>query len=132
MSTRPQLDISILPGVMGIYRLDPSAAIPAWAADSPFFSITRTPDELSIVCLEDHGMAGIPSDGGWRCLKVEGPLDLTLTGIFASLAQALANAGISLFAISTYDTDALMVKQDKLEAAIEALSAAGYRFRNRS
>lgn len=132
MTQRPQLDISILPGTMTICRMDPQADVPAWALASPFFSITRTPEELSIVCLESHVAAELPSDTGWRCLKVEGPLDLTLTGIFASLAVALAQAGISIFAISTYDTDALMVKQEKLEAAIQALTDAGYRFRNRS
>jgi hypothetical protein len=122
-----KLTLSVLPDAFAICRLDPEAAIPGWATADRFFSITRTHDELSIVCLQRDVPAGIRCEPGWRCLKVEGPLALSLIGIMASLSSTLAQAGISLFALSTYDTDYLLVKEDKLERAIRALAEAGHR-----
>jgi hypothetical protein len=128
MDTR--LTLSVLPDVFAVCRLDQDAAIPGWATTGRFFSITRTHDELSIVCLQRDLPAGIRCEPGWRCLKVEGPLALTLIGIMASLTSTLAQAGISLFAVSTYDTDYLLVKQDNLEQAILALAGAGHQIEN--
>jgi hypothetical protein len=126
------LTLSVLPDVFAICRLDSDAAMPGWATAGGFFSITRTQDELSIVCLQDAVPAGVRCESGWRCLKVEGPLALTLIGILASLTSALAQAGINLFAVSTYDTDYLLVQEDKLERAILALSEAGHTIQGRS
>ena len=103
--------------------------IPEWA-HSGFFSMTRTPDELSIVCNEEIVPDGVACEKGWHCLQVKGPLDFALTGILASLAAPLAEAGISIFAISTYDTDYFLVKE--LDRAIAVLFKAGHNVRSES
>jgi hypothetical protein len=123
--------LSLLPGTFAICRLGPEAIIPDWANAGGFVSITRTSDELSIVCLEVNVPAGVKADRGWRCFKVEGPLDLSLTGVLASLANPLAEARINIFAISTFDTDYLLVKEDKVSRASEVLIRSGHRLTNR-
>ena len=116
-----RLSLSVMPDTYAICRFDRNEPIPAWSYDSPFFSISKTPDELSIVCLEYQIPQEVKAENGWRGIKVEGPLDFSLTGIMASLTQPLADVGISIFAISTYDTDYLLVKQESLPKAIEIL-----------
>jgi hypothetical protein len=91
-----------------------------------FVSITHTADELSIVCAEEHVPSGVKADREWRALKVEGPLDLALTGILASLANPLAEAQINIFAISTFDTDYLLVKEYNVARACDVLRQAGH------
>ena len=108
-----------------ICRLEPASSIPVWPKGH-FVSITYTQQELSIVCLEQHVPKEIHHEGRWRILEVEGPMDLSIVGVLASLTQPLAKAGINLFAISTFDTDYLLVKEDKLEAAKQALTQAGH------
>ena len=119
------LRLTTLPGRLAVCRMAQNAEIPGWAAAGGFFSITRTAEELSLVCAERLVPASVQMESGWRALKVEGPLDFALTGILAGLAGALAQAGISLFAISTYDTDYVLVKEKDLDKAVEALRAAG-------
>lgn len=97
-----------------------------WATAGSFFSITRTLEELSVVCAEQVIPEGITSEKGWRCLKVHGPLDFSLTGILSSLLHPLAKANISVFALSTYDTDYLLVKEADLERAKVVLLEAGH------
>ncbi|HJW09734.1 MAG TPA: ACT domain-containing protein [Holophagaceae bacterium] len=121
------LDLILLDPPFAICRLDPNAAPPAWGMEGPFWSVTRTPDELSVVCEVERVPSHISAEGPWRALKVAGPLDFALTGILASLAHPLAKAGISIFALSTFDTDYLLVKADHLAAAVEALRDAGHR-----
>ena len=89
-------------------------------------AIVRTAEELSIVCAEQAVPAGVTCQRGWRGLKVAGPLDFALTGVLASLAGPLAEAGVSIFAISTYDTDYLFVREEQLGTAIDALRRAGF------
>jgi len=101
--------------------------MPAWASESKLLSVTRTPEELSIVCEQRPVPASAQCEPGWRCLKVEGPLDLSLTGILASLTVPLAQAGIAIFALSTFDTDYLLVKDKNLEEAARVLRQAGHR-----
>ncbi len=125
----PNLTLSLLHATFAICRLDGDADIPEWALTGSFFSITRTQDELSIVCDQSNVPEGIPCDKGWRCLRVEGPLDLSLTGILSSLAAPLAHAGISIFAMSTYETDYVMVKEKDLDRAILVLSQEGHQVR---
>jgi hypothetical protein len=123
---QPTLTLSILPDTFAVCRLKKDAAIPAWATNGTFISITRTADELSIVCPESNVPEGIQCESDWRCIKIEGPLDFALTGILVSIAAPLAHVGISIFAISTYDTDYLMVRRESLDRAILALERSGH------
>ena len=122
-----KLNLSILPEAFAVCRLDRDTPIPDWALRGRLCSITRSSDELSIVCPQTNVPAGTRCEKNWRCLKVEGPLDLSLTGVLASLVTPLAEAGISAFVISTYETDYLLVKQERVERAVRVLRAAGHR-----
>ncbi len=119
------LTLEILAETFAVCRLSPRDSVPTWA-NGRFLCITRTDDELSIVCPQRL----VPEDAlhkpGWRCLKVQGPLAFSMTGVLASLASPLADAGISIFAVSTYDTDYLLVQEDKLDAAITVLATHGH------
>ncbi|QQR88978.1 MAG: ACT domain-containing protein [Myxococcales bacterium] len=123
---KPVLELSILPMRLAIAKRKPDATIPAWALGSPFFSITRTDEELSVVCEEEKIPKDQNPDKGWRCLKVHGPMPLDAVGILASLSTVLAAAEISVFAIASYDTDYILVKAEKLEQAIQALDGSGF------
>lgn len=118
--------LSVLPGALTVCRLPADAPLPDWALTPPFFSVTRTSEELSVVVPEDAAPPDTVAERGWRALKVEGPLDFALVGILASLTATLAAAGIPLFALSTFDTDYLLVGADRLGAAVAALRAAGH------
>jgi len=117
--------LQLLPQPLAISRLAASAPIPPWASGS-ILSITRTESELSIVSEASAVPGGVQSVAGWRALRVEGVLDFSTTGVLASLAQPLAAAGVSIFAISTYDTDYILVRETDISRAIEALSSAGH------
>jgi uncharacterized protein len=110
-----------------ICRLSPDAAIPAWAKGD-FVSVTRTKDELSVVCAEANVPSDIQAGRNWCLIQVEGPMDLSIVGVLASLTKPLADADINLFAVATYDTDYLLVPEEKLEAAKVALEHAGHQF----
>ena len=123
--TLPRLTLIILRETFAICSIDRDAPIPGWAWQGGLFSVTRTRDELSIVCPQINVPRGIICNQGWSCLKVKGPLDLSLTGIISSIAATLEKENISLFSISTYDTDYILVKEKDLEKAILALTEAG-------
>lgn len=127
MAASTSLRLSLLPDVLAVCRLPADAPVPAWAWTGEPASVTRTRDELSVVCRADAVPDGVRCEPGWRCLEVAGPLDFALTGILAALAAPLAAAGIALFAVSTYDTDYLMVKAETLAHAVDALRGAGHR-----
>jgi hypothetical protein len=97
--------------------------------EGPFCSVTRTADELSVVCPEGCVPPGVAREGGWRALEVEGPLDFALTGVLLSVAAPLARAAVPIFALSTYDTDYVLVREDRLEDAVRSLAGAGHRVR---
>lgn len=120
--------LTILPDALAVCRLAADDA-PAWLPSEGFVSVTRTAAELSVVCAEAAVPEGVRREGGWRAFVVEGPLDFGLTGILASIAAPLAEAGISIFAISTFDTDYVLVKAEKLHAAAEALEHTGHTVR---
>jgi hypothetical protein len=119
-------NILLLPETYAVCRLGKKAPIPKWGIQGGLSSITRTKEELSAVCLEKQIPRAVKKEGGWRVLKVEGPLDFSLTGLLASLTAPLAREGISVFALSTFDTDYLLVKEEKLEKAIQALREEGF------
>jgi hypothetical protein len=123
------LSLVLLPDPFAVCRLPADAPFPAWAKGE-FVSITRTADELSVVCREDAVPEGVRREAGWRCLRVDGTLDLALVGVLAALAVPLAEAGVSVFAVSTFDTDYLLLKEANLAKGIEALRAAGHHVRS--
>ncbi len=123
------LAISTWQETFAICRLDKDVQIPDWAISGSLLSITRTAKELSIVCPQENVPEGITCEKGWRCLQVQGPLDFSLTGILVSILTPLAQAGISVFAISTYDTDYVMIQEENLERAVLLLSQAGHQVR---
>lgn len=128
MSKKP-LTLTVLQPQLAVCRLSPTAPFPEWTLSSAFFNLTRTEEELSVVCEDSRVPEGITKEGGWRALKVEGPLDFALTGILAGIAGALARAEISIFAISTYDTDYILVRGSNLAAAVATLQNEGYQVR---
>ncbi len=120
------LRLTLAPERLAVCRLAPDAPIPPLPLGGALVALTLTPDELSLVLPEDAAPANAITEAGWRALRVAGPLDFSLTGVLASLANPLAQAGISIFAISTYDTDYLLVREATLTAALAALRAAGH------
>ncbi len=116
-----QLTLILLPERYAVCRLAPDAAIPAWALSGPFCSITRTADELSVVCLDAVVPPEAQCERGWRAIKFSGPFDFALVGILVAVAEPLAAAGISIFAISTYDTDYILIREAQYDAAIAVL-----------
>ena len=123
-----RFQLSILPENFAIVGLSPGADIPLWATQGPFFSITRTSEELSIMVEENRVPAEYQSQGGWRVIKVHGPFMLSEVGVLAALVGPLAAARISVLTIATFDTDYLLVASESLAAAVSALERAGHTF----
>ncbi|MEJ2855814.1 MULTISPECIES: ACT domain-containing protein [unclassified Saccharothrix] len=122
-----RLIVDVQPGEYTVARLPADAAVPPGLLDhAGLVSVTRTPDELSIVCPSEHAPDSGDVQAQWRLLTVRGPLEFTLTGIMAALSGELAAAGVSLFALSTYDTDHLLVKSADLGRATQALRNSGH------
>ena len=119
--------LTVIDARVAVCRVEAGSVVPAWVDRAgDFVSITRTSQELSIVCAMDAVPPGVPMEGPWRAFRVQGPLVMTLIGVVAALANPLADAGISIFAISTYDTDYVLVHEPDLDAAINVLIAAGH------
>jgi uncharacterized protein len=121
-----RLDLRVHAGRYCICRLGPDEPTPAWTALVSFCSLTRTGEELSIVCNQEAVPPDVRAERNWRLLGVQGPLDLSMIGVLAGLTTTLATAGVSIFAISTFDTDYLLLRDDDLHRALEALREAGY------
>ena len=124
---RPRLHLQLLPGELAVVRLSPGAPLPEWARTGALSSVVWTQSETSIVCAAAAVPAEARAERGFRAFALLGPIPFTSTGVLASLTEPLARAGISLFALSTYDTDYLMVKEAVRVAAEEALVAVGHR-----
>jgi hypothetical protein len=120
------LKLRVLDPSFAVCRLDRADASLAKDLGGPFSSLSVTEDEVSLVCVESAAPPEADVEGGWRCLKVEGPLNFSEVGILSSLTTTLAEAGVSLFAVSTWDTDYLMVKEESLETAMGVLEGAGH------
>lgn len=120
-------ELTLLPERFAISQLAANAPIPEWAMQGAFFSVTRTRDELSVVCEQSRVAAGIRSQPGWSVLKVHGPFVLTEIGVLLALASPLAEAKLGLFTISTFDTDYLLVASETVSAAINTLEGAGHK-----
>jgi uncharacterized protein len=119
---------SVMEGAWAVARLGATDALPNWALNAQgFVSTTRTAEELSVVCPEKVVPTDVRAERGWAILKVEGPFPFNQVGVLASFAAPLAEANISLFAVSSYDTDYILVKLTDLERACDALASAGHR-----
>jgi uncharacterized protein len=121
-----QLKFRWLPGPYAIVRLAPDVPVPDWATKGEFASITRTADELSIVCSVGNLPADVHSPHRWACLMLEGPFPFSQTGVLLSFIEPLSNGGVPIFAISTYDTDYVLIPEEWAGAAISALQTAGH------
>jgi uncharacterized protein len=120
------LQITVLMGRFAMCQLKPAEPLPDWIYQSSFYTISKTAEELSVVCEERLVQGEIKKSIGWRLLKINAVLDLSLTGITAQFSTALAKVGVNLSVIATYNTDYILVEEVKLEAAIEALRGAGF------
>ncbi len=120
------LSLALLPQKYAICQFHPDKHIPYWALLGNFVSLTRTHEELSIVCQQDNVPNDINAERGWRCVQVQGAFDFTVSGVQASLAIPLAEADISVLAIATYATDYLLVKEENVERALRVLEQAGH------
>lgn len=123
------LSLSLLDDTFTIHRLQPNQEVPEQALNNSFFAITRTDEELSLVLPDSVVIESDISDPGWACFKLEGPLDFGLVGVLAGISSALAQAGVSIFALSTFDTDYILLKRKQVRTAKEALTSAGYQVR---
>jgi uncharacterized protein len=122
----PTLHLREVEGSYAVVQLKPDAPVPTWAMAGGFWNLSRTPDELSIVC----EAALVPTDqvqqGGWSLFMLQGPFEFSLTGILTAVLNPLRDAGIGIFAMSTYDTDWVMVPVDRFDEAVAALRGAGH------
>jgi hypothetical protein len=123
------LVLAIVPGTYAVCRLPAADPVPEWATAGEVFSITRTPDELSILCAQHLVPAGTQAERDWCCLRVDDILDFGLIGILAEISAVLAKALVSIFVVSTFNTDYVLVKARQFEQAIAALVEAGYEVR---
>lgn len=123
------LTLHLHPGEYAVCRLAPEAAVPVWTVGPGFSSVTRTADELSIICLAARVPAGVKHERSWRLLQLAGPFDFGAIGILHSVLTPLASAGVSSLAVATFDTDYLLIKAGNLDPALAAMRAVGHAIR---
>ncbi|MBZ5686015.1 MAG: ACT domain-containing protein [Acidobacteriia bacterium] len=126
MGERQKLKFRWLRGAYAIVRLAADVSVPEWATKGEFTSITRTADELSIVCLADDLPRDVDSQHHWICLKLEGPFPFSMTGVLLSFIEPLSSKGIPIFAIATYDTDYVLIQEEFAGMALDSLQQAGH------
>jgi hypothetical protein len=122
-------NLLLLDDLLAVCRLPADAPLPDWTQGQALVAFIRTQEELTIICPEHFVPSGMIAEPGWRALQVEGPLDFQLVGVLASLATPLAEAGVSIFAISTYSTDFILIKQSQIDVALESLRRAAHQVR---
>ena len=125
-NSKQTLQFRRLAAPYAIVQLNADAAVPIWAAEGEFISITRTQDELSIVCPTANVPANVRSPHRWTCLKLQGPFSFSLTGVLLSFIEPLSVNGVPIFAVSTYDTDYVLIQEDHFEKALRLLQQAGH------
>jgi hypothetical protein len=123
-----RLSLALVDGTYAICRLPGDAPIPPWAAAGSFVAIARTGDELSVVCRQNAVPEGVLCEQDWQCFRVEGTIPFSTVGVLASLTAPLADAGVGVFVVSTYDTDYLLVKARDFDSAVAALLRGGHTF----
>ena len=123
-----KLTLAVLEGSYSVHRFAPDAPVPETVEQSRFYSVSRTDEELSIVCEARVDLAAPRSETEWRRIIIVGPQNFSQTGILAAIAELLASARISIFALSTFDTDYILIRSENLGRAREVLQKAGHRF----
>jgi uncharacterized protein len=126
LTIQTDLPLIILPERLAVCRLSADAGSPEWARPGDLLALVRTADELSIVCTERFVPPEVLAERGWRAIQVQGPLEFTMVGVLASIAVPLARVGLSIFVISTFDTDYILIREDALDRAVSALTQAGF------
>lgn len=121
------MNLRLLDGRLAICRLAAGDALPPWVGREPLISITRTARELSLVLPEERVPSGVRAESGWVALELEGPIPFTATGVLASLLVPLADAGVPVFALSTFDTDYVLIREENQTRGVAALETAGHR-----
>jgi len=123
------LTLQLIPGEFAVCRLTRDEPLPGWADSPVFSSVTRTADELSVICPSTQVPAGVRAESDWRIFKFVGPFEFSAVGVLASVAVPLAQAGISQLSLATFDTDYMLVKVARLEEAVRTLEIAGHTVR---
>jgi len=121
--------LSVLPLCLAVCRLPAEDPVPVWATGGAWWNVARTHDELSIICTVEAVPADAPADHDWTVLQVAGPFDFSVTGVIAELSAPLAAAGIPILSVSTYTTDYILVKADRLATVVEVLGQTGHTIR---
>jgi hypothetical protein len=121
-----KLKYTVLRAPLAVCQLPGDAPAPEWALAGAFFCLTRAGDELSIVCEAARVPEGVRTERDWVAMKLEGPFPFSMTGILASFVQPLAEAKIPIFAVSTYDTDYVLIKRERIGEAVDVLRKAGH------
>ena len=132
-STLPQvtdIPLNLLPGRLAVCWLSPEAPFPEWARPGDLLALVQTHNETSVVCAERFVPPEVKAERGWRAFQVQGPLDFTVVGVLAAISAPLAQAGVSIYAQSTFETDYVLVKEESLERAIRALNQVGFLVNN--
>ena len=129
-SQRTVLILTLLEERLAVCRLDAAAEVPGWATGGSAFSVTRTAYKLSVVCPAEFVPAGVKCEKGWRAFELGGPFEFSEVGILSAVATPLAEAGVGIFAVSTFDTDYVLVKEGWLDPATDALRARGNEVRD--
>jgi hypothetical protein len=127
MGERRKVKFRVIPGPYAIVRLTSDAVVPDWATKGEFTSITRTADEVSIVCPARSLPSGVSSPQGWICLKLDGPFPFSLTGVLLSFIEPLSTNQIPIFAISTFDTDYVLIQMEFADRALDVLHESGHK-----
>jgi uncharacterized protein len=125
-SNKRKFVIHHIPGRLAVVRLNPGTAVPSWAWTSPLSAVVCTPDELSVVCDERVVPGNLKAERDWVALMLEGPFPFSMTGVLSSLLGPLAASQVSVFVLSTFDTDCILVKADQVEQAKQVLRGEGY------
>ena len=120
------MKLYVLDELYAVARCDPDGGVPGWASAGPFWSVTRSDSELSVVCRQEDVPTAVSAERGWCALEVAGPLDFSLTGVVSALVEPLAEAEIPIFVLSTFETDYLLVRELDLPRAVEVLASAGH------
>ena len=126
MTVESDLPLVLLPDRLAVCRLAADATEPDWARPGDLLALIRTRLELSVICEERLVPPDVLAERGWRVFQVQGPLDFSMVGVLAAIAAPLARAGVSIFVLSTYETDYVLIRENALDRAVEALTQAGF------